>query len=149
MAKRSFNQCFFHFEADASEMDKIDSTIRLAGLKFPMGKRVIGRKHADLIVALGAFDISHNCTGTQLLVVARLCLLYEAILETYKKYPHLDIKSDFFYEEALADISENHPSLSKYLSASTLRQAIEIYLLAFHRSGLKPIKPNTNKTDAV
>ncbi|KAI7777778.1 hypothetical protein LA080_003055 [Diaporthe eres] len=149
MAKRSFEECFFHFEADASEMDKIDNTIRLAGLKFPKGKRVIGRKNADLIVALGAYDISRNCTGNQLLVVARLCILYEAILKTYNKQSYLDINDDFFYEQALKDISERYPSIAKFLSTSTLRQAIEIYLLAFHRSGLKPIKPNANKTDAV
>ncbi|KAG6354773.1 hypothetical protein INS49_003854 [Diaporthe citri] len=112
MPKRSFDECFFHFEADAAEMGKIDNTIRLAGLKLPMGKRVIGRTHADLIVALGASDIGRNCTGTQLLVVARLCILYEAIVETYIKYPYLDINSDYFFEEALAGISENYPSIS-------------------------------------
>lgn len=150
MAKRSFGECFFHFEADASEMDKIDNTIRLVGLKFPTGKRVIGRKNADLIVALGAFDISRDCTGNQLLVVARLCILYEAILKTHNKHPYLDINSDFFYGQALKDISEGHPSISKYLSTSTLRQVIEIYLVAFHRSGLKKsIKPNANITDGA
>lgn len=138
----------FHFESDSSEMDEIDKIIRLTGLKFQNNKRVIGKRHGDLIVALGAFDISRNCIGNQALVAARLCMFYEAILEVNKNRSDLNIGDDFFYEQAIKEVSKKCHGIAKYLSPSTLRHVIEIYLLAFHRSGLKPVKPNASNTKA-
>lgn len=148
MAADCFEQCLFHFESDPSEMDEIDKIIRLTGLKFQNNKRVIGKRHSDLIVALGAFDITRNCVGNQALVAARLCMFYEAILEVNKARSYLNIEHDFFYEQAIKNLSKKCYGTSKYLTPSTFRQVIEIYLLAFHRSGLKPVKPNANDTDA-
>lgn len=136
----------YYIAVDASEMDKIDKALRLSGLKFSKNNPVLGRKKAGLILALGAFDTKHNHAGKQLVVVRRLCVLYDALLNIHKNHPALDINSDTFYEAAIDHISKrNKDSIAKFLNPPSLQHVIELYRKAFHYGGLKPKKPNAKK----
>lgn len=137
----------YYIAVDASEMHKIDETLRLSGLKFTKDSPVLGRNQAGLILALGAFDIKHNRAGNQLVVVRRLHVLYDAVLNIHKVQPALDINGDTFYEAAIDSISKKHPGISKYLTPASLRHLIDLYLKAFQYGAMVPIKPNTKKTD--
>lgn len=127
--------------ADASEMGKVDKALRLPGLQFRKNDPVLGKKHAGLMLALAAFDTKRNRAGKQLVVVQRLCVLYNALLNTHKDHPALDINGDTFYAAALDSISKTHKdSIAKYLTPASLRHVIELYRKAFHYGGLKPKK---------
>lgn len=129
--------------ADASEMGKVDKALRLPGLQFRKNDPVLGKKHAGLMLALAAFDTKRNRAGKQLVVVQRLCVLYNALLNTHKDHPALDINGDTFYAATLDSISKTHKdSIAKYLTPASLRHVIELYRKAFHYGGLKPKKNN-------
>lgn len=131
----------FYIAADASEMTKIDKALRLPGLQFPKKDPVLGKKQAGAMLALAAFDAKRNRAGKQLVVVQRLCVLYNALLNTHKDHPALDINGDTFYEAALDNISKtNKDSIAKYLTPASLRHVVAIYRKAFHYGGLKPKK---------
>lgn len=130
-------------------MEKIQDVLRLPGLKFPNGGIVIGKKNIDLMVALGAIDF-HNGrrpqAGKQLTVVRRLHVLFGAAIRVQKEGV-FDMNSDRFNAEVLQRISNDHGSMSKYLTPKSLRLAIDLYRKGFVRSGWKvipkhPAKPN-------
>lgn len=132
----------------APEMEKIQDVLRLPGLKFPNGGIVIGKKNIDLMVALGAIDF-HNGrrpqAGKQLTVVRRLRVLFGAAIRVQKEGV-FDIDSDRFNAEVLQRISNDHGSMTKYLTPKSLRLAIDLYRKGFVRSGWKripkhPVKP--------
>lgn len=132
--------------ADASEMAKVDKALRLPGLQFRKNNPVLGKKQAGLMLALAAFDAKRSRAGKQLVVVQRLCVLYNALLNTHKDHPALDINGDTFYEAALDNISKtNKDSIAKYLTPASLRHVVELYRKAFHYGGLKPRKTHPKK----
>lgn len=138
----------FYIAADASEMTKIDEALRLPGLQFPKKDPVLGKKQAGPMLALAAFDAKRNRAGKQLVVVQRLCVLYNALLNTHKEHPALDVNGDTFYAAALDNISKtNKDSIAKYLTPASLRHVVELYRKAFHYGGLKPKKTDLKKTD--
>lgn len=131
----------FYIAATASEMNKIDQALRLPGLQFPKKDPVLGKKQAGLMLALAAFDAKRSRAGKQLVVVQRLCVLFDALLNTHKDHPALDINGDTFYAAALDNISKtNKDSITKYLTPASLRHVTELYRKAFHYGGLKPKK---------
>lgn len=120
---------------DQAEIEKIDRALRIPGFYFQPGKFVIGRKRADLMIALGALDIRRNCAGKQRHVVQRLRTIFQAILD--KDVIVIDINQDAFYEAALVKISMKHPEISQHLSASSLRYVVEHYRHAFYHGQKK------------
>lgn len=135
--------------ADASEMSKVDKALRLPGLQFRKNDPVLGKKHAGLMLGLAAFDVKRSRAGKQLVVVQRLCVLYNALLNTHKDHPALDINGDTFYAAALDNISKTHKeSIAKYLTPASLRHVTELYRKAFHYGGLKPKKTDPKEDNA-
>lgn len=140
----------YYIAVDATEMDKIDKVLRLTGLKFSKNNPVLGKKKAGLMLALGAFDTKRSRAGNQLVVVRRLCVLYDALLSIHKDHPALDITSSNFYEAAIDHISKKHKEgIAKYLTPSSLQHVIELYRKAFHYGGLRPKKPNAKKGNSA
>lgn len=131
------------FATDPSERDRIDNVLRLPGLKFPKSMPVIGKKDIDLMLALGAIDTKRHRAGNQLLVVQRLCILYQAVISVDYERPLQNIDDTKFYEIALISISDKHRPMTKYLTPESLRDVIDLYRKAFARSGWKVIE----KTD--
>ncbi|KAI3396084.1 hypothetical protein diail_501 [Diaporthe ilicicola] len=141
MASDSFGSLILDLEAEPSKMDSIDNALRLDGLDFPKGIYVIGRKNADLLIALGAVNLSRNTAGNKKVVTQRLCVLYDAAIYTSKNNPSMDITSGAFYEAAIYKISKDHPNMSKFLTTWNVQHVIAHYFKEFHRSGMKLIKP--------
>lgn len=140
----------FYIAADASKLNKIDKALRLPGLQFPKNDPVLGKKQAGAIIALAAFDVKRNRAGKQLVVVQRLCVLFNALLNTHKDHPALDINGDTFYAAALDNLSKtNKDSIAKYLTPASLRHVTELYRKAFHYGGLKPKKTDPKENNGA
>lgn len=138
-----------YIAATASEMAKIDQALRLPGLQFPKKDPVLGKKQSGLMLALAAFDAKRNRAGKQLVVVQRLCVLFNALLNTHKDHPALDIDGDTFYAAALDNISKtNKDRIANYLTPASLRHVTELYRKAFHCGGLKPKKTDPKEDNA-
>ncbi|KAG8162020.1 hypothetical protein KVR01_007785 [Diaporthe batatas] len=138
---------------DASTMDSVDSALRLSGLIFPSDRPVLGKNNADLMLALGAINPQRHRANEQIAVVRRLCVLFEAAIRTYSDSLAIDLNSDRlvvdlnsdgFYNDILRSIYDEHHEMCKYLTTSSLRLALEIYVKAFARSGWKRIRKNTD-----
>jgi hypothetical protein len=132
---------------EASELEKIENALRLPGLKFPEAGRLIGKNNINLMIALGAFDVNNRRAGKPLVVVRRLCVVFEAAVHIQKDRGIFDIDSDQFFAEVLISMSNKHGYISKYLTPNSIRLAIDLYVKAFARSGWKRIKrqPHNSK----